>query len=206
MGTVQNIAIAVLLISFLTFVAFFGRLPALRNTPIGALHRILWIHIPQALRTVDKLLTKGRLSTFISTVAHTLWHDKHPVVVVREFLFSLDSFTWLESSGLNHPIISIQDLTLCTSSDVSLTLIDLFHSPSFHLRVSVPPFCMAFAQHITQDHSCHPCSSTLSVPLRCNLHRSWYYHAHESRLSYDPLPIRFYNLPSGPCMPHMPTA
>jgi palmitoyltransferase len=30
MGTVRNVAIAVLLISFLTFIAFFGRLPALR--------------------------------------------------------------------------------------------------------------------------------------------------------------------------------
>jgi hypothetical protein len=30
MGTLQNVAIVVLVISFFTFVAFFGRLPALR--------------------------------------------------------------------------------------------------------------------------------------------------------------------------------
>jgi palmitoyltransferase len=30
MGAVRNVAIVVLLISFLTFVAFFGRLPVLR--------------------------------------------------------------------------------------------------------------------------------------------------------------------------------
>ncbi|TVY80332.1 Palmitoyltransferase SWF1 [Lachnellula suecica] len=75
MGTVRNIAIAVLLISFFTFVAFFGRLPALRS--------------------LDQRLTNGRLSSSITRFAHVLWNDRHPTVMiffilllaVSEFLF-----------------------------------------------------------------------------------------------------------------------
>ncbi|TVY56328.1 Palmitoyltransferase SWF1 [Lachnellula cervina] len=82
MGTVRSIAVAVLLISFFTFVAFFGRLPALRNTPIGWLHRVIWIRIPQGFRSLDQILTNGRLSTSVSRTAHTLWNDRHPTVMI----------------------------------------------------------------------------------------------------------------------------
>lgn len=82
MGTLRNVAIGVLLISFLTFIAFFGRLPALRNTPIGALHRLLWIHIPSGFRATDQRLTDGRLSASIARLAHTLWNDRHPIVMI----------------------------------------------------------------------------------------------------------------------------
>jgi palmitoyltransferase len=99
MGIIRNVAIAVLAISFLTFVAFFGRLPALRlvyshlkcpciakkcrNTPIGALHRVMWIHIPGGFRKIDQKLTDGRLSAWVGRLAHTLWNDRHPLVMVR---------------------------------------------------------------------------------------------------------------------------
>ena len=99
MGIVRNVAIAVLVISFLTFVAFFGRLPALRlayshlkcpriakncrNTPIGALHRVMWIHIPGGFQKIDRKLTDGRLSAWVGRLAHTLWNDRHPLVMVR---------------------------------------------------------------------------------------------------------------------------
>ncbi|KAB8293885.1 hypothetical protein EYC80_009362 [Monilinia laxa] len=81
MGTVRNVAVAVLILSFFTFVAFFGRLPALRNTPIGSLHRVIWVHIPRAFRAADKKLTNGRLSASVGKLAHTLWNDRHPVVM-----------------------------------------------------------------------------------------------------------------------------
>ena len=104
MGTVRNIAIAVLVLSFFTFVAFFGRLPALRyhrcsislyfthsqldrNTPIGILHRVLWVHIPRGFRAADERLTNGRLSASVGRLAHTLWNDRHPVVMVRLVFF-----------------------------------------------------------------------------------------------------------------------
>ena len=101
MGTVRNVAIAVLVISFLTFVAFFGRLPALRqadslqacmllantgrNNPIGALYRLIWIHIPGGFRKLDQVVTSGRLSAWIGKLAHTLWNDRHPLVMVRTY-------------------------------------------------------------------------------------------------------------------------
>ncbi|KAE8445128.1 hypothetical protein EG329_013730 [Mollisiaceae sp. DMI_Dod_QoI] len=88
MGPLKTIAIIVLVISFFTFVAFFGRLPALRNTPIGALHRVIWLHIPSAMRAVDQRLTQGRLSAWMTKVAHTLWNDRHPVVMIF-FIFLL---------------------------------------------------------------------------------------------------------------------
>ncbi|KAH8684234.1 DHHC palmitoyltransferase-domain-containing protein [Tricladium varicosporioides] len=82
MGVIRRIAIAVLLVSFFTFVAFFGRLPALRNTPVGALHRIIWIHIPNGLRRLDQRFTNGRISSSTMRLAHTLWNDRHPVVMI----------------------------------------------------------------------------------------------------------------------------
>ncbi|TAQ85460.1 hypothetical protein B7494_g6204 [Chlorociboria aeruginascens] len=91
MGAVRNVAVAVLLISFLTFVAFFGRLPALRNTPVGFLHRVLWIHIPRGFRAVDQRLTQGRFSSMVARIAHTLWNDRHPVVMIFFILILLIS-------------------------------------------------------------------------------------------------------------------
>jgi hypothetical protein len=55
----------------------------LRNTPIGLLHRAMWIHIPNGLQSVDQWLTNGRLSASVVRVAYTLWNDRHPTVMVR---------------------------------------------------------------------------------------------------------------------------
>ncbi|KAL3421620.1 DHHC zinc finger protein [Phlyctema vagabunda] len=82
MGLLRNVAVVVLLISFFTFVTFFGRLPALRNTPVGALHRVLWIYLPRTLRALDQRLSNGRLSSSVGRLAHTLWNDRHPVVLI----------------------------------------------------------------------------------------------------------------------------
>lgn len=91
MGTVRNVTLGVLFISFLTFVAFFGRLPVLRNTPIGMLHRAMWIHVPNGLRSVDQWLTNGRLSASVVRIAYTLWNDRHPTVMIFFILLLLIS-------------------------------------------------------------------------------------------------------------------
>ncbi|KAI9048809.1 hypothetical protein LZ554_007640 [Drepanopeziza brunnea f. sp. 'monogermtubi'] len=91
MGAIRNVAILVLVISFFTFVAFFGRLPALRNTPIGALHRLIWLHIPATLRAWDQRLTQGRLSAWVMRQAHILWNDRHPIVMIFFILLLLVS-------------------------------------------------------------------------------------------------------------------
>ncbi|KAJ5040886.1 uncharacterized protein L3040_005445 [Drepanopeziza brunnea f. sp. 'multigermtubi'] len=91
MGAIRNVAILVLVISFFTFVAFFGRLPALRNTPIGALHRLIWLHIPATLRAWDQRVTQGRLSAWVMRQAHILWNDRHPIVMIFFILLLLVS-------------------------------------------------------------------------------------------------------------------
>jgi hypothetical protein len=53
-----------------------------RNKPIGALHRVIWLHIPGGFRTIDQRLTNGRLSVWIEKLAHTLWNDRQPLVMV----------------------------------------------------------------------------------------------------------------------------
>ena len=99
MGIVKKIVIFVLLVSFLTFVAFFGRLPAFRyalhlsqydgmlksssNTPIGALHRVIWIHIPRGFASLDRMITGGRLGSGFSRLGNYLFYSKHPIVMVQ---------------------------------------------------------------------------------------------------------------------------
>jgi hypothetical protein len=43
---------------------------------------VIWLHIPRGFRAMDQRLTQGRLSAWIAKLAHTLWNDRHPVVMV----------------------------------------------------------------------------------------------------------------------------
>lgn len=88
MGTVAKIATVVLAISFMTFVAFFGRLPALRNTPIAWLHRAIWVHLPNSVLALDRRLTGGRCTESLVRFGRFMMHDRHPTVMVRVFLLS----------------------------------------------------------------------------------------------------------------------
>lgn len=65
------------------------KLTSSRSTPIGALHRVIWLHIPGAMRSIDQSLTQGRLSAWMAKAAHTLWNDRHPLVMVRRLLLLL---------------------------------------------------------------------------------------------------------------------
>ncbi|KAI5467709.1 DHHC palmitoyltransferase-domain-containing protein [Mariannaea sp. PMI_226] len=71
----------ILFISFMVFVAFFGRLPALRHTPIATLHKLIWVHIPNAVLSIDQFLTGGRVSRYLKRFGNYLLHDRHWVVV-----------------------------------------------------------------------------------------------------------------------------
>ncbi|KAH6629074.1 DHHC palmitoyltransferase-domain-containing protein [Boeremia exigua] len=82
MALARTLIIVALTVSFFTFVAFFGRLPAFRNTPIGFLNRLFVHHIPSFLRRIDVKLTKGRITSGSSRLGRHLMHDKHPVIVV----------------------------------------------------------------------------------------------------------------------------
>lgn len=84
MAVLRNIALTVLTISFFTFVAFFGRLPALRKTPIGWLYRLLCWHIPRGLGKLDASFTGGRIARKSQRLGNYLFYEKNPVVLVCE--------------------------------------------------------------------------------------------------------------------------
>ncbi|GJC81325.1 palmitoyltransferase SWF1 [Colletotrichum liriopes] len=106
MGTFRNVALFVLGISFMVFVAFFGRLPALRHTPIATLHRVMWIHIPNGFLAVDRLLTGGRFSTSMMRFGNYMMHDRHPTVVIFFLLIlSVSEYLYLPGAWPQLPIL-----------------------------------------------------------------------------------------------------
>ncbi|KAL1976188.1 hypothetical protein VTN31DRAFT_2470 [Thermomyces dupontii] len=82
MGWIRTVALAVLSLSFFTFVALFGRLPIFRKTPIGLIHRAIWIHIPHGLRRIDALLFGGRLLYCWNRTGRYLMRENHPLVLI----------------------------------------------------------------------------------------------------------------------------
>ncbi|EME49691.1 hypothetical protein DOTSEDRAFT_40850 [Dothistroma septosporum NZE10] len=82
MGVLRNIAIAVFVVSLVTFVALFGRLPALRRTPIGWLQRLLCLHLPHGFRSVDRSLTGGQITHRSRRLGQYLFYEKNPVVLI----------------------------------------------------------------------------------------------------------------------------
>ncbi|OIW25272.1 zf-DHHC-domain-containing protein [Coniochaeta ligniaria NRRL 30616] len=86
MGIIARIAFAVLAISFMTFVTFFGRLPIFRNTPIAWLHRAIWIYLPNTLSAIDQRLTSGRVTSYTSRTWNYMMYDKHPTILIFFFL------------------------------------------------------------------------------------------------------------------------
>lgn len=96
MGTLTKIFGVVLLICFFTFVLFFGRLPALRRTPIGALHRLLVEHIPGALLRLDQRISNGRILGSVRETARFLMNDRHPTILILFiFLLAFAEYMWL---------------------------------------------------------------------------------------------------------------
>ncbi|KAG5951082.1 hypothetical protein E4U53_003817 [Claviceps sorghi] len=133
--------IAVLSVSFAVFVTFFGRLPALRRTPIGFLHRLIWIHIPNTLLSIDNKLTSGRLSSSVSRFGHFLMHDRHPSIVIF-FIILMAGGEYLYLPAAWHR------LTLLTKSAVVLVV----SLPYLFLYLS----CAADPGYITpENHAYH---------------------------------------------------
>lgn len=108
MNLLKKIAAAVLLLSFVVFVAFFGRLPALRyvfryqyigrilsnsrKTPIGLLNRLICLTLPAGLWKLDAVLTGGRLAPAFHRLGTYLMNENHPLVLVREPMNGSSSF------------------------------------------------------------------------------------------------------------------
>ena len=107
MAVIRKILIGILVISLITFVALFGQLPQLRKTPIGWLHRALCLHLPNAIKAVDRRTTGGRLSSRGKKLGHYLFYQKNPIVLVCLYAFHLQS----ECKLTTHQILYLTVLT-----------------------------------------------------------------------------------------------
>ena len=91
MAVIRKILIGILVISLITFVALFGQLPQLRKTPIGWLQRALCLHLPNAIKAVDRKATGGKLSSRGKKLGQYLFYQKNPIVLVCDFACQLYS-------------------------------------------------------------------------------------------------------------------
>lgn len=91
MDMIKTIVWLVGSLSFVVFVALFGRLPIFRRTPIGWTHRLFLHYIPNALIRVDDMLTGRRITRTTSRLYNYLMHDRHPVVMITFVLLQLGS-------------------------------------------------------------------------------------------------------------------
>ena len=82
MSAIHKVIYIVATISFFTFVGLFGRLPALRRTPIGWLQRLLCLRIPKGLKAADRRATGGIITLKSQRLGHYLFYEKNPVVLV----------------------------------------------------------------------------------------------------------------------------
>ncbi|KAL2821999.1 DHHC palmitoyltransferase-domain-containing protein [Aspergillus granulosus] len=82
MGLLRTIALAILGFSTFVFVVLFGRLPFFRKTPIGLLHRIIWIHIPNGISFIDSRLFGGRVLSCWRRAGSYIFYENHPLVLV----------------------------------------------------------------------------------------------------------------------------
>lgn len=115
----RNTVIVVLIISFFTFVALFGRLPALRytckiycwclyskqtltlnrKTPIGFLQRLLCLHIPDGFRNLDGKITGGRITRSSNRLTNYLLYEKNPIILIIFLgLVTGSAFLFLQST------------------------------------------------------------------------------------------------------------
>ncbi|KAF5674505.1 SWF1-like protein [Fusarium heterosporum] len=101
MSSLKKLVLLILFISFMVFVAFFGRIPALRRTPIATLHKLIWVHIPNGITKVDQVITGGRVSSYLSRFGNLMLHERHWAVVlffllimaVGEYMFIPQAWT-----------------------------------------------------------------------------------------------------------------
>jgi len=101
MGLIRQLALVVLAISFVAFVALFGQLqrlllrhptppavsvfqltPPSRKTPIGYLHRLLRHRLTASILFLDLKLTSGTLTPRLQRCGHYLINEKHPLVLI----------------------------------------------------------------------------------------------------------------------------
>ena len=177
MGIIRSILIAILVISLITFVALFGRLPALRKTPIGWLQRALCLHIPTTLKALDRNVTGGKLSIKGKKLGHYLFFQKNPIVLV-----SLQKTPQIQTAfdDLFSDSISLRTLWKCR-----LVSLPWRSSASNVLATPKPNIdCTAVHLHLSL------CCPHEPLPWTANQ-------------ASTPIPVRSHPLPTSPGMPYL---
>ncbi|SPO02692.1 related to SWF1 Spore Wall Formation [Cephalotrichum gorgonifer] len=99
MSTLKTLVLVILAISILVFIIFFGRIPALRHTPIGFINRLIVARIPHAILALDKRLTRGRLSSSLRRFGSYIVNDRHPTIVIFFLLLlSVSEYMYLPAA------------------------------------------------------------------------------------------------------------
>lgn len=154
MGALTKILLVVLAISFMTFVAFFGRLPALRHTPIAWMHRAIWVYIPNAILALDQRLTSGRLTTALARFGNYIMYDRHPTVLIF-FVLLLSVGEYMYLPGVWPRLSLINKVLGCIS--ILLPYLFLYLAATGDPGVVTPATHSRYMSHYPYDFSLfHP--------------------------------------------------
>ncbi|CAM1506446.1 Fc.00g060870.m01.CDS01 [Cosmosporella sp. VM-42] len=158
MTSVRTAVLAILGISFMVFVAFFGRLPALRRTPIAALHRVIWVHIPNAVLAVDQVVTGGRVSRYLMWFGNYLMHERHWSVVIF-FLLILTIGEYLYLPEVWHQIGAFTKVTAAITVILPYLFLYLACSsdPGYITPENLPYYLSLYPYDHTLFHPGHEC-------------------------------------------------
>ncbi|PTU24374.1 hypothetical protein P175DRAFT_0449809 [Aspergillus ochraceoroseus IBT 24754] len=125
MGILRTIALTILGFSAFVFVALFGKLPFFRKTPIGLLHRTIWIYIPNGISYLDFRLFGGRFSRCWGRAGNYIVHENHPLVLIFfTFLLVVGELLFIPSAW---PRVSMVH-RVCIPIAVALPYILLYRS------------------------------------------------------------------------------
>ncbi|KAK0266632.1 palmitoyltransferase swf1 [Friedmanniomyces endolithicus] len=132
MGSLQNVVIAILVLSLLTFISLFGQLPALRKTPIGWLQRVLCLHLPNGLKYIDHTTTGGRLTSRSKRLGQYLFQEQNPVILIIFLLLLTSSSTlFLWNAFLRIPTTLLLPIPLLLFLPYYFTFLTVTHKSHF---------------------------------------------------------------------------
>ncbi|KZZ93968.1 hypothetical protein AAP_02061 [Ascosphaera apis ARSEF 7405] len=173
MDTFSSLILFVFTLSLLSFIVLFGRVPALRKTPVGFLHRVLVHSLPNGLYAIDRALFGGHIKLRLKKTSNYLMKENHPLVLVRP-------------SSLISIIIII--VTKNQSANRKITT-DILHSPNARRRTRLSPSSMVLNVHPRQNRRQHIHRNTLHPPLPLQSRQSRH-HARKPRRGNASVPLR----------------
>ncbi|KAK5956872.1 palmitoyltransferase swf1 [Knufia fluminis] len=159
MEMIKTIAWVVGTVSFIVFIALFGRLPIFRRTPIGWTHRLLLHHLPQTLIKLDRTLTSQRITRSLTRLYNYLLHDRHPVVMIIFILLqSISEILFIPPAT---PYLSATNKYILLPTLITLPYLTLYlsYSTTTH-HITAPSYPAALTRYpydYTLYHPHQPC-------------------------------------------------